>query len=77
MAGRSRGFTPRGKADRTIRLPVAKPAMLAFGGRDLRTIYVTSIRPRNRDLSDQPQAGGVFVVEGAGIQGLPEPKFRG
>ncbi|MCZ7565622.1 MAG: SMP-30/gluconolactonase/LRE family protein [Burkholderiales bacterium] len=70
-------FTPRGRLDRTIRVPVAKPAMLAFGGRDLRTIFVTSIRPKGRDLADQPQAGGVFAVEGAGIQGLPEPMFGG
>jgi sugar lactone lactonase YvrE len=69
-------FTPAGKVDRRIALPVAKPSMLAFGGERLDVIYVTSIRPRNTDLSDQPQAGSLFAVE-AGIQGLPEPLFAG
>ena len=38
-------FTPDGRVDRRIKLPVAKPSMLAFGGPKLDTIYITSIRP--------------------------------
>ena len=69
-------FTPKGKVDRRIALPVAKPSMLAFGGSRLETIYVTSIRPEGIDLSDQPMAGSLFAVE-AGVQGLPEPPYAG
>ena len=69
-------FTPAGKIDRQIALPVAQPTMLAFGGRNLDDIYITSIRPLDIDLSDQPLAGGLFVVN-VGIQGLPEPHYRG
>jgi L-arabinonolactonase len=69
-------FTPAGKVDRRISLPVAKPSMLAFGGDRLDVIYVTSIRPANVDLRDQPQAGSLFTVD-AGIRGLPEPLFAG
>ena len=43
-------FTPAGKVDRRIALPVAKPSMLAFGGARLDMIYVTSIRPSGADL---------------------------
>ncbi|MGE0241695.1 MAG: SMP-30/gluconolactonase/LRE family protein [Parvibaculaceae bacterium] len=68
-------FTPQGKIDRRIALPVAKPSMLAFGGPRLDVIYVTSIRPAN-GLEDQPMAGSLFAVE-AGVAGLPEPRFRG
>jgi sugar lactone lactonase YvrE len=50
--------------------------MLAFGGPQLDVIYVTSIRPHNVDLRDQPQAGSLFAVE-AGVTGLPEPRFAG
>ena len=67
-------FTPAGKVDRRIALPVAKPSMLAFGGPRLDVIYVTSIRP-TADL-EQPQAGSLFAVE-AGVKGLPEPLFAG
>ena len=38
-------------------------------------IYVTSIRPR-QGLEDQPLAGSLFAIE-AGVNGLPEPRFRG
>jgi L-arabinonolactonase len=70
-------FTPAGKLDRRIALPVAKPSMLAFGGERLDTIYVTSIRRADADLSKQPLAGGLFAVAGAGVTGLPEPLFAG
>ena len=53
----------------------AKPAMCAFGGPQLDTLYVTSIRPEGIDLSDQPLAGGVFALR-PGTRGLPEPLAR-
>lgn len=68
-------FTPAGKIDRRIPVPVQKPSMPAFGGADLRTIYVTSIGD-GVDRTNQPQAGGLFAVD-AGVQGLPEPWFKG
>jgi L-arabinonolactonase len=68
-------FTPRGKIDRRVKLPVAKPSMLAFGGPRLDVIYVTSIRPAS-GLEEQPHAGSLFAVR-ADITGLPEPYFRG
>src|SRR5262245_3416675 len=70
-------FTPAGKVDRRIALPVAKPSMLAFGGERLDTLYVPYIRPANVDLSNQPLAGSLFAVDGAGVTGLPEPLFAG
>jgi len=50
---------------------VKKPAMCAFGGAGLDTLFVTSIRPEGVDLSDQPLAGGVFALR-PGVRGLPE-----
>jgi len=71
-AGLVHRFTPAGKLDRSLALPVKKPAMCAFGGPQLDTLYVTSIRPEGTDLSDQPLAGGVFALR-PGVRGLPEP----
>lgn len=68
-------FTPQGRIDRRIALPIAKPSMLAFGGPRLDVIYVTSIRPAT-GLENQPLAGSLFAVE-AGVIGLPEPRYRG
>jgi sugar lactone lactonase YvrE len=67
-------FTPAGKLDRSLTVPVKKPSMCAFGGRNLETLFVTSIRPGG-DLTDQPLAGGVFALQ-PGVQGLDEPLFR-
>ena len=71
-AGMIHRFTPAGKLDRSLHVPVKKPAMCAFGGPGLDTLYVTSIRPDNTDLSDQPLAGGLFALR-PGVRGLPEP----
>jgi len=68
-------FTPEGKLDRSIALPVKKPSMCAFGGSRLETLYVTSIRPQQADaLVDQPLAGAVFAVR-SGTQGIAETEF--
>ncbi|MDR6677217.1 SMP-30/gluconolactonase/LRE family protein [Pseudomonas oryzihabitans] len=74
-AGLIHRFTPEGRLDRSLAVPVKKPAMCAFGGRNLDTLFVTSIRPGG-DLSDQPLAGGLFALD-PGVQGLPEPMFAG
>lgn len=71
-AGLVHRFTPEGRLDRSLPVPVKKPAMCAFGGAGLDTLFVTSIRPAGIDLSDQPLAGGVFAVR-PGVRGLPEP----
>jgi len=73
-AGLIHRFTPQGKLDRSLVVPVKKPAMCAFGGPNLDTLFVTSIRPGG-DLSDQPLAGGVFALR-PGVQGLEEPLFQ-
>ena len=73
-AGLIHRFTPQGKLDQSLVVPVKKPAMCAFGGPDMDTLFVTSIRPGG-DLSDQPLAGGVFALR-PGVKGLEEPVFR-
>ncbi|QHG63674.1 glucurono-1,5-lactonase [Pseudomonas putida] len=75
-AGQIHRFTPDGRLDRSLSVPVKKPAMCAFGGANLDTLFVTSIRPAGNDLSDQPLAGGVFALR-PGVQGLEEPAWRG
>lgn len=57
-------FRPDGAVDRVIALPVAQVTSCAFGGDDLRTLYITSA---SIGLSDearraQPLAGGLFAV---------------
>ena len=74
-AGLVHRFTPEGKLDRSLAVPVKKPAMCAFGGVNLDTLFVTSIRPGGVDLENQPLAGGVFALH-PGVRGIAEPKFH-
>lgn len=74
--GRIVRYRPDGRIDRTIPVPVTNPTCLAFGGRDLQTLYVTTARKflSPEQLAEEPLAGGLFAIEGVG-QGLPEHRF--
>ncbi|WP_208295997.1 SMP-30/gluconolactonase/LRE family protein [Telluria antibiotica] len=67
-------FTPAGKLDRELALPVAKPSMPCFGGPDLDTLLVTSIVQPGRE--DDALAGAVLLVR-PGVRGVPETPFGG
>jgi sugar lactone lactonase YvrE len=75
-AGQVHRFTPAGKLDYSVTVPVKKPTMCAFGGADMRTLFITSICPPNTDLGDQPQAGGLFMAQ-VPAQGIAEASFAG
>jgi sugar lactone lactonase YvrE len=71
-------FTPDGKLDRRIEMPVEKPSKIAFGGPNLDIMYVTTIGnvgPDGKGDPAQPHAGCLFAIE-AGVQGLPTPPAR-
>jgi sugar lactone lactonase YvrE len=67
-------FTPDGKLDRRVNVPMLKPSMCAFGGDDLSTLLVTSI------VSGKPEDaewGGAVVKLRPGVQGVADTPFRG
>ncbi|HEY4079473.1 MAG TPA: SMP-30/gluconolactonase/LRE family protein [Burkholderiaceae bacterium] len=66
-------FTPQGRLDRSLSVPMAKPSMCAFGGPGLDVLLVTSIGA-NRHAGD-PWAGAVLALR-PGVQGMPESLFR-
>jgi sugar lactone lactonase YvrE len=75
--GRVHRYTPSGALDRVIELPATLTTACAFGGSDLRDLYVTTGTdglPEEELATNQPHAGSVFVIPGAG-QGLPQPAF--
>jgi sugar lactone lactonase YvrE len=69
-------FTPDGKADRVIELPVKQPSSCAFGGADRRTLYITSARQGQENLPPDALDGSLFAVE-VDVAGLPMPRFTG
>jgi sugar lactone lactonase YvrE len=61
----------------TVRFPCANVTKLAFGGDDLRTVYVTTATKglSPDDLRRQPLAGGLFSFH-APTSGLPQHCFN-
>ena len=59
-------------------LPVSQVSSCAFGGPDLRDLYITTAA-RGLDaaaLEREPHAGGLFRAR-PGVQGRPAYEFRG
>jgi sugar lactone lactonase YvrE len=71
-------FTPDGRRERSIELPVARVTSCTFGGAELDTLFVTtaSIGLDAAAAAAQPLAGGLFAVR-PGPRGLPTPAFAG
>ena len=77
-AGKIVRLSPRGERITEYPLPALAPTMCAFGGPDLKTLYVTSARQRREadELARLPLSGGVFAMR-VDVAGMPEPKFAG
>ena len=71
-------YTPGGKIDRTIELPVRNPTCCCFGGARLDTLYIAtaSQQMKPEQLEAQPLAGSVLAVR-PGVVGLAESRFGG
>ncbi len=74
--GRVIRFTPDGKVDREIMLPVAQPSSCAFGGPDRKTLFITSARQELVGLDPGSLDGGLFAVD-VDVAGLPMARFKG
>ncbi|GAA5231827.1 CBU_1789 family Dot/Icm type IV secretion system effector [Verticiella sediminum] len=76
--GRIVRYTPGGKVDRIVALPVTQPTCCSFGGPDLDTLYITTARQKltAEQLAPQPLAGGVFALK-TGVKGIAVPGFAG
>lgn len=69
-------FTPDGRLDLAVRLPVQRPSKLAFGGPGLDTIFVTSISEGlGDDAGEKQPLAGRLVALRVGIAGLPPRLF--
>jgi L-arabinonolactonase len=72
-------YTPDGKIDRVIDMPVKKVTSVMFGGPNLDVLYVTSMAkpPLPRFPGDGVQRGSLFAIYDLAIRGVPEPRFAG
>lgn len=71
-------FDPAGREVSRIALPITRPTSTMFGGEDLRTLYITSMRHAlsPAELAEQPLAGCLLSVR-TEQHGMPEPFFAG
>jgi L-arabinonolactonase len=71
-------FSPGGRLDRSIEVPVAKPTCVAFGGPDLDVLFITTSRLGSSAelLEREPHSGGLYAVR-PGVKGLLDPPFAG
>ena len=68
-------LSPQGEILREIALPARCPTMLAFGGPDLRTLYITTARNRpEAEIAQYPLSGCVLTLE-VDVAGLPEHAY--
>nr|WP_275901975.1 SMP-30/gluconolactonase/LRE family protein [Brevibacterium zhoupengii] len=70
-------YSPDGKIDRLLEMPVLKATSLTFGGPNLDVLYVTSMSkpPLPRFPEDGQLRGSLFAVTGLGVTGVAEPRY--
>lgn len=68
-------ISPEGEIVETINLPVKCPTMCAFGGKDMKTLYITTVGNRpEEELAQYPDSGSIFAVD-VEVPGMHEYKF--
>lgn len=68
-------FRPDGSIERIVEMPLKLPGSVMFGGPALDRLYVPTLSPTFLGRVADPLDGSTFVVDGLGVQGLPEPRF--
>lgn len=76
-AGKVVRYTPEGRLDRCVQMPVTGVTSCAFGGDHFETLYITTATQglTDQQLEEQPLAGGLFAVD-VGVGGMGESPFK-
>lgn len=70
-------LSPDGAVKQVIEMPTKTPASCMFFGPDLDRLFVPSIDPSFLGREPDDHDGFNFVIDGLGVKGLPEPRYRG
>jgi L-arabinonolactonase len=69
-------LSPQGEVIREVTMPVRLPGSVMFGGPGLDRLFVPTLNPSflpGREAA--PDDGAMFVIDGLGVTGLPEPRY--
>ncbi|MFN0315633.1 MAG: SMP-30/gluconolactonase/LRE family protein [Burkholderiales bacterium] len=71
-------YTPKGTLRDVVELPVQRPTMMAFGGADMRTLFITTASQKltSEELEKQPLAGALLCTQ-VSVRGVPDACFAG
>lgn len=75
--GKIAAFRPDGRLELVVEMPVRLTSSVMFGGPDLDQLYVTTIEKGPFGEPSEEGAGDVYVIEGLGAHGMPEPRYAG
>jgi L-arabinonolactonase len=75
--GKIAAFRPDGELERAVEMPVRLVSSVMFGGPGLDQLYVTTIEKGALGEPWEEGAGDVYVIEGLGARGVPEPRYAG
>ncbi len=71
-------WSPDGRRDLVVQLPVRKVTCCAFGGKDLDVLFITTSRLGSSDeeVGREPTSGSLYAFR-PGVRGLPDTPFAG
>jgi sugar lactone lactonase YvrE len=67
-------YSPQGRLDAVVDVPVSQVSSCAFGGANLDELYITTSREGRGER--EPQAGALFMSR-PGVRGVPVREYRG
>ena len=71
-------FDPLGRVDRVLEVPIANVTNCVFGGKDLKTLFITTARQglSKEYVKKNPYAGSLFAID-LSIKGIEDNNFLG
>ena len=70
-------LSSEGEVRQAIEIPTRLPASCMFFGPDLDRLFVPSIDPSFLGREPAEADGWCYAIDGLGVRGLPEPRYRG
>ena len=74
--GRIIRVSPNGMLDKEIKVPMVKPTMIAFGGNEMKTLFITSYGQDLKEPDSKSKECGRVISLQTNIKGISETLFK-